>query len=152
MSLELTRARFQWKYIFSMLTAVPRVLAICECGYVLSNVTLFTSYSLTNFSLPSTAAMFEQNQTDWYARFWDRVTPKFSMFVDPNNVFAQLGLLNIRTEAYPQGNDIKETPIRTGQIRTFENQILYGSFRATFQVTKVPGAVAGFFFYKDGQQ
>ncbi|OIW35706.1 concanavalin A-like lectin/glucanase [Coniochaeta ligniaria NRRL 30616] len=121
--------------------------AACECGYK-TNTGQTWQYSVeTDFSKLNTLEWAAT--TDWAISNLVRQAT-VDLNYTTNNVAVSNGKLQLLCSAY---NATTDSSIRSGQIRTTRQDILYGSFRASYSVMALsPGSVAGFFFYANDTQ
>lgn len=134
-----------------LITASALVLvladAACECGYK-TNTGETWQYSVeTDFSQLNTSEW--QTSTDWTISEIVREAT-VTLNYTGENVAISDGKLRLLCSAY---NSSGGGGIRAGQIRTTRQDILHGSFRATYSVVALSsGSVAGFFFYANDTQ
>lgn len=128
------------------------VSADCECGYKTNAGDVWQFRIATNFSTANATAAFYQ---DW--RIIDKIqgdvtesTPYTINYTTANVVFPASnastddGVLTLITSAYTGASG---GSVPSAQIGTIRDDILFGSFRASYAVNGGAGACAGFFSY-----
>ncbi|KIJ32830.1 glycoside hydrolase family 16 protein [Sphaerobolus stellatus SS14] len=122
----------------------------CACGFIDSNSNVWRE-SIVSIFTQNAGALAAVN-ANWRIAS-DPGTPlnntgfTGTMQYISQNVFQWNDALGIKTSAYT-GDKV----IRTGEIDTLREDILYGTFRMVAQVPSVPGVVFGFFTYLNGTQ
>jgi hypothetical protein len=121
--------------------------AACECGYKTNTGEIWQYAVVTDFSQLGTAAW--SGDADWeVTKIVREATVNLEYTGD--NVAVSDGKLQLICSAY---NASKGGTIRSGQIRTIRDDILGGSFRASYSVASgSAGSVSGFFFYANDTQ
>ncbi|KIJ32811.1 glycoside hydrolase family 16 protein [Sphaerobolus stellatus SS14] len=136
---------------FIALGALNQVAAQnCACGFVDSNNNVWRE-SIVSIFTQNAGALAAVN-ADWRIASDSGVSVSNTGFIGTRqyisqNIFQWNNALGIKTSAYTGDN-----VIRTGEIDTLREDILYGTFRMVAQVPSVPGVVFGFFTYINDSQ
>ena len=121
--------------------------AACECGYKTNTGEIWQYAVVTDFSQLGTTAW--SGDADWEVTELVREAT-VDLEYTSDNVAVSDGKLQLTCSAY---NASQGGNIRSGQIRTTRDDILRGSFRASYSVASgSAGSVAGFFFYANDTQ
>ncbi|KAB5559603.1 concanavalin A-like lectin/glucanase domain-containing protein [Coniochaeta sp. 2T2.1] len=127
--------------------AVALAKAACECGYKTNTGEIWQYAVVTDFSQLGTAAW--SGDADWEVTELVREAI-VNLEYTGDNVAVSDGKLQLTCSAYNASNG---GTIRSGQIRTIRDDILGGSFRASYGVASgSAGSVSGFFFYANDTQ
>jgi beta-glucanase (GH16 family) len=87
--------------------------------------------------------------SDWIKSNYPLKTTPYAQQYVPANVYRAAGGngLNLRVQKYSGSG-----PVIGGEMQTARTDILYGSFRASLQISNVPGACQAIFYYKTDSQ
>jgi beta-glucanase (GH16 family) len=116
------------------------VSAVCECGYRTDTGDIWQYALLTDFNSFTDASF--RNSPDW-AISTDSHPATANIQYTTSNVKIVNSKLQLTCSAY---NSATMT-CNAGQILSKRNDVLYGSFRATFSITGGAGAVGALFVY-----
>ena len=150
-------------YAIGLITGLPFIQharAECECGYLVQD-DRYTHSIVTNFARIldtddiSDGSGHELN--DWEVMEWskDAETRGYETVLptqnNATNVWIQSGQLHLRQKGYSEEDLQYKRPVSIAEVATTRDDILYGSFRATFRIqveeNTEGGGVSGFFFY-----
>eukprot|EP01113_Clastostelium_recurvatum_P028296 TRINITY_DN3425_c0_g2_i1.p1 TRINITY_DN3425_c0_g2~~TRINITY_DN3425_c0_g2_i1.p1 ORF type:complete len:303 (-),score=44.61 TRINITY_DN3425_c0_g2_i1:35-943(-) len=134
--------------MFCLCFLLVAVHGACECGFqVQSNdhVAVYTHSIITNFTDPSMSDI----GPDWVRSNYPIKDKPYSQQYVPANVYRAIGGLglNIRVQRYAGSG-----PVIGGEMQSSRTDILYGSFRASLQISNVSGACQSIFFDKTDSQ
>lgn len=135
--------------------------ADCECGYLVKD-DRYTHSIITNFArvldCDDISYGSEHELDDWEVMEWgsdaetrgtETVLPTQN---NATNVWIQSGQLHLRQRGYSDDDLKNKRPVSISEIQSTRDDILYGSFRATYRIqvedNTEGGGVSGFFFYR----
>lgn len=140
-----------WTLLFPILAG--SVSASCECGYRTNTGEVWQSRILTNFtSAVNSSQGFDANWvvTNRVQGAVTNSTPYQINYTTGNVIFPSSGSSSPRLTLIASGYAGEvDGAIRSAQIETLRDDILYGSFRAAYAVNGPSGACSGFFSYAD---
>ncbi|KAG8766376.1 hypothetical protein FRC12_006922 [Ceratobasidium sp. 428] len=121
--------------------------ATCACGYKDSTGAIWRESFVSDF----TAGWQAELQKNFHVSDWpeDHDGVPYGIQYTVANVYGNNDGLGMKTSAFPKGSTGR---VKTAEIESLRNDILYGTFRMRATVPEVPGVCFGFFTYRSETQ
>ncbi|QRV85770.1 glycoside hydrolase family 16 protein [Ceratobasidium sp. AG-Ba] len=134
--------------LFTSLLVASAYAATCPCGYKDSTTGAIWRESFISDFTTGWSAALNQN---FLTATWQDPHPDspYNLQHLASNVYGYNDGLGMRTSAFPPGSS---GPVKTAEIQSHREDILYGSFRMRATVPSVPGVCFGFFTFRSNTQ